>query len=276
MKMLVQLSRNTGCCFIFSLVTLLSKKLNKIHFPSFYFSFIIATCHILTMLRNIVYLVLTHSLMRNLLFIWQVGLLYDAELHRQNRLCYIEDKRGKNTRELFTVGLGGLDDINDIVIPSTSLSSCKLYGKGPTVIVLPEPPVGQGLLVNGPGQSGDGGDSHRVIQRILLLPLLGLLLCQTTFYFHFTSTSLSQTIKHIDNHKQRSWTSINPTILYIYPFSLTGLGTNVSQLFSTAQLCSLSQKFPVVGFEVSCIYVVVMLRPRTWPGVVCLSSDLTI
>ena len=80
MKMLVQLSRNTGCCFIFSLATLLSKKLDKIHFPSFYFSFIIATCHILTMLRNIVYLVLTHSLMRNLLFIWQVGLLYDAEL----------------------------------------------------------------------------------------------------------------------------------------------------------------------------------------------------
>ena len=47
---------------------------------SFYFSFITAACHILTMLRNIIYPVLTHSLMRNLLFIWQVGLLYDAEL----------------------------------------------------------------------------------------------------------------------------------------------------------------------------------------------------
>ena len=107
--------------------------------------------------------------------------------------------------------------------------------------------MGEGLLVNGPGQSGDGGDSHRVVQRILLLPLLGLLLCQTAFYFHFTSTSLSQTIKHIDNHKQRSWTSINPTILYIYPFSLSRLEANVSQLFSTAQLFILPQKFPVLS-----------------------------
>ena len=45
-----------------------------------------------------------------------------------NRLCYIEDKIGKNTRELFTVGLGGLDDI---VIPSISLSKLQVIRKRP-------------------------------------------------------------------------------------------------------------------------------------------------